>query len=198
MSKSKKIFQDDWTVLVEEARNRELSLDEKYALFNKLEAPINFAVTKVIQKFHAIPIERDDFQAICWIAFENTLERYWNRPTHKGFISYLIDSVYWKCMDYACKFTNNKHKILKFNYPKRSWKEYQTLDNELNMESFVLWWSLEDFFIKNRIEGEIQQIFKDYLNNLPHYQICEKYQISRNRLKLIVKQTIRDFSHFID
>lgn len=198
MVSPKREVKDDWAIIIEEVKNRKLSLDEKYALFNKLEVPINFAIGKVVSKFHTLPIERDDFQAIAWLAFENMLNRYWAQPTHKGFVSYLIDSVYWKCMDYACQFTNNKHKVLNFNHPEKMWVEHSKQSDDYDYDKAALLWTLEDYFKKYKIDSQTQAIFKDYLNNLTHQQICDKYQISRNRLKLIVKQTIRGFTRFIN
>ncbi|ATZ16698.1 hypothetical protein JN01_0080 [Entomoplasma freundtii] len=174
----------------------DLSLEEKYLFFQKLEIPINYAIAKVLRKFHTIPLEKEDFTSIAWLAFDEVLRKYQPTLTHKSFITYVIDNVYWKAMDYACKFVNNKHKILNLNNVNLSWQENQNL-NVADSQEWMTQIFLEDYFRQAKIPTQNKDIFMDYLYNVPLVDIREKYQISRHKLKQTLEKTIADLERII-
>lgn len=173
-----------------------LTIEEKYDFFKKLEKPINYAISKVMQKFHTIPLEKEDFASIAWLAFDEVLQKYRPTLTHKSFVTYVIDNVYWKSMDYACKFVNNKHKVLNLNNVRLSWQENVATADD-TMQEWTTQLFLEDYFAKSHVAEKDQAIFMDYLYNLPLITIREKYQISRHKLKQVLEKTIADLERMI-
>lgn len=149
-----------------------LDCDQKYLLFKKLELPIQYAVNKAVKKFHSLPLETDDFTTIAWIAFEDVLNKYQKNLTRKSFISYVIDSVYWKSLDYACSFINNRHRILNNINMEFNWVENPRPSDDLGKQ-LTTKMIVEDYFQKLPNRQLTMNIFNDYLYQTPVLKIAE-------------------------
>ncbi|AUF83590.1 hypothetical protein CXP39_02130 [Mesoplasma syrphidae] len=160
-----------------------LTEKEKLHLFGILKKPINYAIDKAFKKFSCLPIEKEDLQSTAWEVFELAIKDYKIKSKRKKFISYIIDAVYWKTMDVCIKYSNNKFRIVNQAY---SLHEQTDHDYENFCESD---WSvglgyqdiLDKYFVKYHDE-RFRKIFNDYVNGITKKTICERYNISRNKL----------------
>ncbi|ATZ16857.1 hypothetical protein ELUMI_v1c01290 [Williamsoniiplasma luminosum] len=178
------------------AKWSETEIHEKYELFAKLEKPIQFAITRVLSKFPSIPLERNDFTSIAWMAFDEAISKFMSMKTRKTMINFVIDSVYWKCMDYAAAFVNNRHRILNFNVI-----EYEWIENENTIENFsselTMKIAIDDYFESSENDEMAKIFFQEYVSGTTYVEISKKYEISRNKLKRILNKTISDLSKML-
>nr|VZR75710.1 hypothetical protein MF5294_00743 [Mycoplasma feriruminatoris] len=152
-----------------------------------------------MSKFHSIPLEHQDLLSYAWIAFDELLKVYQTKNIKKKFVWSVIDAVSWKCTDVCAKYINNRHKILNMslansnisleileNIPAETYKEF----------NYVIFEMVEIYFKKHK-NKLAKPVFEMYLDNVPKKQIFTKFNISRNKFKKIIDDTINDLRTII-
>ncbi|MCK8461429.1 sigma-70 family RNA polymerase sigma factor [Mycoplasma capricolum] len=176
-----------------------LSLEEKTNLFVLLLPPINFAIKKVMSKFHSLPLEHSDLLSYAWIAFDNLLKVYQVKKIRKKFVWSVIDAVSWKCTDVCTKYMNNRHKVLNMSVSTSSIKReiIENIKDENYQNNGMPLQEIVDTYFENSNEKLAKQVFEMYLNNCSNKEICKKLDLSRNKFKKILKTTIDDLRNII-
>ncbi|ATZ19074.1 hypothetical protein ESOMN_v1c06920 [Williamsoniiplasma somnilux] len=166
---------------------------KRYQLFKALESAINFAINKAFIKFPFIPLERKDFDTIAWFGFEEAFRKYDPNKTKKTFTFFVMDNVYWKCLDYACAHINNKHKILN-----KSLNNEWMLNNSFSIEdceiSIATKIALEDYFTDPSIHPCAETIFYKHVEKIPLTKIALSCNLTRNLTSKILTKTLFDLS----
>ncbi|WP_027063226.1 sigma-70 family RNA polymerase sigma factor [Mesoplasma seiffertii] len=168
-----------------------LSEKEKLELFNILQKPITYAIDKAFKKFSCLPIEKEDLQSTAWEVFELSIRDFKLKSKRKKFISYIIDAVYWKTMDVCIKYSNNKFRVINQAYSIHEQTDEDHQSFYQNDWSVDLGYQdiLDRYFTKypNKL---YRKIFNDYVNGMTKKDICQKYEISRNKLQTILSKIV--------
>ncbi|WP_031542835.1 hypothetical protein [Mesoplasma photuris] len=194
-TKNKKNLDDIEYFLKQDIRN--LSPEDKIRFYNALKKVINFAISKAYSKLSAPALERQDYEHIGWLAFEESLEIYHTKGKRKTYISFLIDSIYWKCMDMSIKFLTNKHRVVNVAYSGLFDKD-EFHDQNINIDEEFSLRSTIEWYFKNKNTNEIdKQIFDLYIYGEKKQDITAILGISRNKMMNSLNKTLRELKEVV-
>ncbi|PPE05862.1 sigma-70 family RNA polymerase sigma factor [Williamsoniiplasma lucivorax] len=173
-----------------------INFEEKYEIYKQFEQPVHYALNKVFKKFPAIPLEKSDYTSIAWMAFDEAITKYAAMKTTKTLLSFVIDSIVWKCTDYAATFVTNHHKMLNLSTLGYVWCE-NIGDKDDGIHETTMKMVLEDYFSLPENDEQAQVLFEEYVLGTTQTEMVKKYDITRTKLKRVLDKTISDLSKIL-
>ncbi|AVN60295.1 hypothetical protein CG007_01515 [Mesoplasma entomophilum] len=170
-------------------KKEELTMEEKYKLFNSHKARIYFAIKKAYSKFDSIPLELEDFEFYAWEAYLDILDKYYDRNMRKSFESCLVDAVYWKAMNVCAKFVTNKYKMMNQGMRISSYiaEEYKEMINNISVENEsykeIGWTQLFEQFFAKTTDQIPKKIFTLYIYGMSFVEIAEELNMSSAKVR---------------
>ncbi|WP_026389790.1 sigma-70 family RNA polymerase sigma factor [[Acholeplasma] multilocale] len=172
--------------------------EDKVRLFKIYEGPVEYAINKAFMKFKSLPLEKSDLELAAWSAFEKSLQIFNTKKLRKNFLSFLVDAIYWKCMDACVTYINNRYKVL--NQALEMFVE-QDGNNPQYQDDFATNISNEDclrkYFAQTN-EEFAEVIFRKYVEGHSRKSICDDLNISRNRMTRILEKTITELRPYFE
>lgn len=191
-----KVTEQDLNIFITKNQISKFEVEDNYLVFKFLNDPVQFAISKVINKFMFLPLERSDFETIAWFGFCEAIKKYGLVDTKKTFISYVIDNVYWRCFDYALTHINNHHKILNaaVTLNPKSEYTYRVKEKSMPIATKVV---LDDYFLDPIRDPFAEIIFTNYVEKISIAETIKRLKISRQKHKKILNQVLNDLSRLL-
>ncbi|MDQ7983007.1 MAG: sigma-70 family RNA polymerase sigma factor [Spiroplasma sp.] len=162
-------------------------------LYQKYLKLIKILTKKVFYKFFSIPLELNDFDAITYLIFYQSIINF-QEKRNKSFKNFFLNNLNWGLLKYFKKYTGKNHQVLNLAC---SYQDY-LLDNNFNFQDQfkqIVWINqLDDLnlsvFEKNVLKLKYQGFSNQEIMaklNLTYKQVDNAFQRVIFKLRTIVK-----------